>query len=200
MAPFTPFHIITSCAISYHSNIIQIVNIHHYYRSTNQSDCVALLEGRADAKQCIQDRREHDAQIRDMMIGGYQPNCTSSGDYNPTQCRGSICYCVDATGRVMEDSEHDVGLHEESFCAMKRERAASRHCAGNQAEEWGVACNADGFYMAKQENMGEYYCAEPEFGEAIPNTLHASADSVNCDAEVEFNAETRTPSTVVYAN
>ena len=40
-------------------------------------------------------------RYNDNMLGGDKPRCKPNGEFEPIQCNGSLCYCVDRNGKSL---------------------------------------------------------------------------------------------------
>lgn len=54
-------------------------------------------------------QREYQDRLRSWLLPGpYIPQCTYEGKYEPVQCQGFYCYCVNEHGVELVDSRVDI--------------------------------------------------------------------------------------------
>lgn len=44
-------------------------------------------------------------QTSQNLLGTYRPRCTADGEFEPIQCHGSECWCVDHLGELISGTE-----------------------------------------------------------------------------------------------
>ncbi|KAL4218178.1 Cell surface proteoglycan [Mactra antiquata] len=49
-------------------------------------------------------------QSRQDLLGAYRPRCDEMGEYEPMQCQGSLCWCVDSIGNEIVGTEATRGV------------------------------------------------------------------------------------------
>jgi len=58
------------------------------------------------------------------LIGVMEPKCDDNGEYLATQCMGSVCYCVDDGGNMIDGYQVNIGELASMNCQCARDKVA----------------------------------------------------------------------------
>ena len=160
--------------------------------------CLVAIAARLERSKCLQERAEGDHLTNSMMVGVFFPRCEDNGDYEPVQCRGAMCYCVNTDGEQFTNAEYGRGeLDEEDlleFCNNRRYLAGSTNCSlmREDAESGDIMvgafvpdCDVDGYFKPVQSFGSESFCFDPYHGHEIADTRHNRGEDYDCEAAVE---------------
>jgi len=107
----------------------------------------------------IQIRQNADA-YGNLPPGGTYKDCDQLGEYQPKQCSGSQCYCVDKSGAKIESYSVNRGEAQQMNC----------NCAREESEIVGLGkllrCDPFGDYHHTQQRGDQCYCADRVTGES----------------------------------
>ncbi|KAK7092289.1 uncharacterized protein [Littorina saxatilis] len=57
------------------------------------------------------------------LLGQFIPQCETDGSYSARQCKGSVCYCVDASGSTIQGYSANIGQAASMDCKCARDQS-----------------------------------------------------------------------------
>lgn len=114
--------------------------------------------------------------------GAFIPRCKANGNFEPAQCLGSVCYCVNINGISIPGTKVNIGqgrpkCEDPDDTLKKCERHAQKSLI--DGGKFVPRCKRDGTYEDVQcdGSSGECWCVDKQ-GKEIPQTR--SKDQVKC--------------------
>ncbi|KAF0297647.1 Thyroglobulin [Amphibalanus amphitrite] len=131
---------------------------------------------------CWQERRRREqlqtASAR-PLLGLELPQCDRSGHYEPRQCTGSECYCVDAEGTRLSGyqggRQHQHQMH--CVCARLKEETRALGLVGTSTN-----CDSLGNFERRQCRGSQCFCVDPHTGGQVSaQSVHiAQLSALDC--------------------
>jgi len=113
-------------------------------------------------------------QIQDPST--FVPVCNAAGFFEPKQCHGSDCFCVDQDGnevrKTRRKAQTKINCKKYATSSKLLSKCEKMRDAGKAGKHvMTPSCDANGMYESTQCSEKMCWCAQPN-GKLIPNTFH----------------------------